>query len=75
MTDKTIDLGAFDTMKGAEAGYELTLIHPKDGNPTPAKIRVLGADSEAFRGASRARVNSPSRPTRSTPRRSTCWCW
>lgn len=46
---EVLDLSALDTAKGAEQGYELTLSHPKTGEPTPMKITVLGADSDAYR--------------------------
>ncbi len=50
MSTDSIDLNAFDTRAGAEAGIELTLVHPKTGEPlTFAKIRILGADSDAYR--------------------------
>lgn len=43
------ELSDLDTARGAEQGYELTLSHPKTGEPTPMKITVLGADSDAYR--------------------------
>ena len=48
MQSDSLDLGAFDTKAGAEAGIELTLVHPKSGEPTPVVIRILGADSDTW---------------------------
>lgn len=54
MSEKpAFDLAALDTAKGAEEGYELQLTHPKTGEALPARIRVLGADSETFRDKQR----------------------
>lgn len=50
MQPDTIDLDHFDTRAGAEAGIEFTPVHPKTGEPLSAvKIRLLGADSDAYR--------------------------
>jgi hypothetical protein len=45
------DLAAFDTKKGAEAGFELQLVSPGDGAPLPIWITILGADSDAYEAA------------------------
>jgi hypothetical protein len=46
-----IDLTQFDTEIGAEAGFELQLLHPATGKPLPAWITVLGEDSTAYHAA------------------------
>lgn len=48
-TGPSIDLADFDTSKGAEQGFELTIADLKSGAPTTMKITVLGADSDAYR--------------------------
>ena len=47
----SFDLSALDTKKGAEAGAELTLRHPKTNELTPVKLLVLGYDSDAYQEA------------------------
>ncbi len=53
LNGKELDLDALDTGKGAEEGFALTLTHPKSGEPLPAKITVLGAESDAYRSKQR----------------------
>lgn len=51
--EKTIDLNALDTKKGSDDGFELTLLHPQTGEALPAKVRILGVDSEAYQRTQR----------------------
>src|SRR5690349_1161084 len=44
----SIDLAELDTKKGAEAGFQIELRHPKNNQPLGMWIRVLGADSDAY---------------------------
>ena len=44
-----LDLSALDTKKGAEAGFEVQLTHPKTGAELPIWITVLGVDSDTYR--------------------------
>ena len=43
-----MDLDTLDTRKGAEAGFDVHLKHPKTNAPIGAVIRVVGADAEAY---------------------------
>lgn len=45
----SMDLAAFDTVRSAEEGAELTVLDPKTGEATPVRIRLLGADSTTWR--------------------------
>lgn len=47
-TPAPLDLAAFDTRKGAEAGMDLALTHPQTGATLPATLQLLGADSDAW---------------------------
>lgn len=43
-----MDLGAFDTRKGAEQGFRVQLRHPQTDAPLAGWIRVQGEDSAAW---------------------------
>jgi hypothetical protein len=45
------DLSQLDTQKGADEGFELTLVHPKTGERLPMVITLLGYDSAAYQDA------------------------
>jgi hypothetical protein len=46
---ETFDLASLDTSAGAEAGFELQLLHPATRAPLPLYIRLLGMDGETYR--------------------------
>jgi hypothetical protein len=48
MEKQDVDLGALDTRKSAEEGYELQLMHPGTGDLLDVYITVLGEDSEPY---------------------------
>lgn len=45
----TVDLEAFDLRAPATEGFWLTLRDPVTGRPTPARLRLLGAEADAVR--------------------------
>ena len=48
-----MDLETLDTRKGADAGFELHLTHPRTGEALPMVINLLGADSRVYQDAQR----------------------
>lgn len=48
-----MDLAQLDSIKGADAGFELRLKNPKTGEPLPMTITLLGADSRVYQDAQR----------------------
>lgn len=48
-----MDIGKFETSEKSNAGADLTIRHPETGKDTDIVITLLGADSKAFRDASR----------------------
>jgi hypothetical protein len=54
LTELPIDLKDFDVASAAEAGSELTLLHPVSGEPLDIVITVAGQDSKRARNADRA---------------------
>ena len=59
-----MDLNSLDLSKDAEAGYELTLVHPVSGDDLDGVIRVRGDKSKAIQAFSRKRVNELQRRER-----------
>lgn len=49
MDQKEFDLDTFDTIAGAQRGYELELRDPSTDLPCGRFISILGADSDAYR--------------------------
>jgi hypothetical protein len=43
-----LDLDALDTKKGAEAGFEVQIMHPQTNAALPIWITVLGTDSDQY---------------------------
>ena len=59
-----MDLNSLDLSKDAEAGYELTLVHPVSGDDLDGVIRVRGDKSRQIQAFSRKRVNELQRRER-----------
>ena len=59
-----MDLNSLDLSKDAEAGYELTLVHPVSGDDLDGVIRVRGDKSKVVQAFSRKRVNELQRRER-----------
>jgi hypothetical protein len=47
-----IELSALDTRAGANAGFWLKLRDPVKGKPLPARLKLLGMDSDRYRAKS-----------------------
>lgn len=45
---ETFDLDTLNVRAGADAGFELQLLGPANGEPTPIFVRLLGRDSAAY---------------------------
>lgn len=54
MTDKIKDLAALDTVKGSNAGFEVSIYNPATNEDLGLFITVLGKDSDEFQKVSRA---------------------
>jgi hypothetical protein len=53
MQDDVIDLSPLDTKRGAEAGFEVQILHPVTRKPLGLAIGVLGFESDAYQTKSR----------------------
>lgn len=49
-----MDLASIDTVKGANAGFDVKIYHPGTNEDIGVNIRVLGKDSDEFQRISRA---------------------
>ena len=49
-----MDLATIDTVKGANAGFDVKIYHPGTNEDIGVNIRVLGKDSDEFQRISRA---------------------
>ena len=49
-----MDLASLDTVKGANAGFDVKIYHPGTNEDIGVNIRVLGKDSDEFQRISRA---------------------
>ncbi|HBI47999.1 MAG TPA: hypothetical protein DDX93_04695 [Smithella sp.] len=52
--EKTIDLAALDTVKGSNAGFEVSIYNPATHEDLGLFITVLGKDSDEFQKVSRS---------------------
>lgn len=67
--ENTFDLASLDTVEACNAGADVEILNPKTNQPTGLTIRVLGRDSDTFRGLVKERANARHRREEMATRR------